>query len=369
MKKQSTKLLALLMCLVLAVGLLPASALADEQGGKHRAIFTADDVTAKAGETVDINVNITENEGIAAGLVTLSCDQVVIDKIARGDWTPVLYRPDHAYNTENGMYDWYQPVESSSEGVYAVYTVTVNDDVVPGTYDIVLVAEDLAGVQTKEDGEEVVVSYKDGEYAASQTYIATLTVLGDEPAPSADVVADTVTATCGEGETADVNISYVGESEITSILLKIDSVIPVEFISSEYEFEYNDQYGLITIYKNDGSSFEENVIATLHFNLDVYQWYSDAEYPIHIEVVDATDNDANDTILTSEDGALIIENIYKPGDVNMDGIVDNRDVIMIARYIVKLLDFNDRQIEIADFNMDGKVSNSDLVLVCRYIVG
>ena len=53
----------------------------------------------------------------------------------------------------------------------------------------------------------------------------------------------------------------------------------------------------------------------------------------------------------------------------MDGVVDNRDIIMIARYLVSLVRFDDDQAILADFNCDGIVNNTDLVLVSRYIVG
>ena len=49
-------------------------------------------------------------------------------------------------------------------------------------------------------------------------------------------------------------------------------------------------------------------------------------------------------------------------------IIDNRDLIMIARYLVGLVEFNEKQMEAADFNEDGIVNNTDLVLIARYIV-
>ena len=80
------RLLAALMCLVMVLSLMSAAALADdEQELKHRAFFTVDDVTVAQGEVVDINVKITENEGIAAAYVQLSCDQFTIVDIACGD--------------------------------------------------------------------------------------------------------------------------------------------------------------------------------------------------------------------------------------------------------------------------------------------
>jgi hypothetical protein len=41
---------------------------------------------------------------------------------------------------------------------------------------------------------------------------------------------------------------------------------------------------------------------------------------------------------------------------------------MIARYLVDLVEFNDIQKEAADFNNDGTINNKDLVLIARYLV-
>ncbi|MBQ6539976.1 MAG: dockerin type I repeat-containing protein, partial [Oscillospiraceae bacterium] len=65
----------------------------------------------------------------------------------------------------------------------------------------------------------------------------------------------------------------------------------------------------------------------------------------------------------------VIEKIQNiKGDVSGDGIVDNRDLILIARYLVHLVEFNDVQLAAADWNGDGKINNSDLVQIARYVV-
>ena len=56
------------------------------------------------------------------------------------------------------------------------------------------------------------------------------------------------------------------------------------------------------------------------------------------------------------------------GDVSGDDIVDNRDLILVARYLVHLAEFGDMQLAAADWNGDGKINNSDLVQIARYVV-
>jgi len=80
-------------------------------------------------------------------------------------------------------------------------------------------------------------------------------------------------------------------------------------------------------------------------------------------------------ILTiSEDGSsehtyeLTLNVELKVGDVTMDGIITNADVIALARYLVNIVQFNERQIELADYNGDGVIKNSDLIGLARSIV-
>jgi hypothetical protein len=101
--------------------------------------------------------------------------------------------------------------------------------------------------------------------------------------------------------------------------------------------------------------------------------YSDAKlvsgvYDIAVKYTAKTDETDGqqyaDTIRTFEKALTV----YSLGDVNQDNSVDNRDLIMIARYLVGLVKFNDKQLELADFNEDGLVNNSDLVVIARYLV-
>lgn len=55
------------------------------------------------------------------------------------------------------------------------------------------------------------------------------------------------------------------------------------------------------------------------------------------------------------------------GDVNADGVVDDRDFDMMQKYIMKLGSLND--VSQGDMNMDGVVNLSDLVLLKRTIIG
>lgn len=57
------------------------------------------------------------------------------------------------------------------------------------------------------------------------------------------------------------------------------------------------------------------------------------------------------------------------GDMNGDGIINNRDVAMMNRYLVDKINPADYQILAVDVNGDGSVNNRDAAMLARYLVG
>ena len=78
-------------------------------------------------------------------------------------------------------------------------------------------------------------------------------------------------------------------------------------------------------------------------------------------------NEAYHPILTTR--TMIADLIY--GDVDGSGVVDNRDALILDRYIAgwKGYDALIASPEAADLNLDGKISNRDAILLDRYIAG
>ena len=57
--------------------------------------------------------------------------------------------------------------------------------------------------------------------------------------------------------------------------------------------------------------------------------------------------------------------IYIPGDINGDGVVNNKDVVRLFRY---LSGFEEPVVEAAlDINGDGAVNNKDVVRLFQYL--
>ncbi len=88
-----------------------------------------------------------------------------------------------------------------------------------------------------------------------------------------------------------------------------------------------------------------------------------------LTLIEATDADGAVIDVLTVDGEVDLTVAPKLGDVNQDGEIDNRDLIMIARYLVDLVTFNAEQMILADFNEDGTINNTDLVLLSRFLVG
>ncbi len=56
------------------------------------------------------------------------------------------------------------------------------------------------------------------------------------------------------------------------------------------------------------------------------------------------------------------------GDVNQDGSIDVRDVVLVMQYIIGLRDLTEDQFKAADVNGDGKVNIQDVTMIMRHIL-
>ena len=208
------KTMGLMLALVMLVGIVSVTALAvEDEQGKHRAYFTVDDVVAKQGDEVTFNVYITENLGIAAGQIKIVCPQISTMEIVQGDWAVDKkgYKIGAlvGVNVDENLFDWAYTEELNGEGVYCTFTAKVVGD--PGYYDIQLVASELAGIVTDENGMDYPIAYNSGEWAHTQTYFATLTIPNDDGTLPQGTMHraffDIDDITVKHGDTVDFNIN------------------------------------------------------------------------------------------------------------------------------------------------------------------
>ncbi len=71
------------------------------------------------------------------------------------------------------------------------------------------------------------------------------------------------------------------------------------------------------------------------------------------------------------DGDNVIDSktVVVTGDLNGDGIINNRDVAMMNRKVAELITLEDYQAMAFDANGDGAVNNKDVALIARFLVG
>jgi hypothetical protein len=216
--------------------------------------------------------------------------------------------------------------------------------------------------------ESIDVDYTAGSYSANSDAEA----LAEDYAPvvksdivDRGIVADTITIDTVADKTAAVEVSYNGDEPITTARLTLVSELPIKDIESDYDFEYNPETDEIVVYDGAGEEIS-GVLFTINYEFEAV--VPDGEYPIDLGVIEVTDLEGAVIFAAAIDGAIIVDNNYPIGDVTQDGEVDNRDLIMIARYLVNLVQFNEKQKIAADFTQDGIINNTDLVLIARAIV-
>ena len=57
------------------------------------------------------------------------------------------------------------------------------------------------------------------------------------------------------------------------------------------------------------------------------------------------------------------------GDMNGDGLINNRDVAAMNKYLLSKITAKECQMLAMDVNGDGKINNKDAAMVARYLVG
>ncbi len=183
--------------------------------------------------------------------------------------------------------------------------------------------------------------------------------------PSLGVIAvEKVTADTVNSGRAEVDVFYSGEP-IAAAQISVVSGLPVSGIRSEYDVDFDAETGRVVVYDSAGQGITGTLFTVIfEFNAVI----PDGEYPVRLNVRSVTDPEDAAIMASTVSGAVIVDNDYSPGDVTQDGEVDNRDLILIARYLVRLVEFNGKQMADADYDGSGTINNTDLVLIARFLV-
>ena len=85
---------------------------------------------------------------------------------------------------------------------------------------------------------------------------------------------------------------------------------------------------------------------------------------------DAFDEDGNTVNLNVQNGSVNVYS-YTLGDINNDGNINMRDVVLLRQYIIgfKGITFTSVQLKAADVYADGSVNIKDLARLRQYVAG
>jgi uncharacterized repeat protein (TIGR01451 family) len=89
---------------------------------------------------------------------------------------------------------------------------------------------------------------------------------------------------------------------------------------------------------------------------------------LHFDTASASDASARSVILNKRDGAILIQNSLV-ADVNLDGQVNEQDLIRFIQHLTGENPLTGRGLQAADTNCDGSVNEQDLIRLIQHLTG
>lgn len=74
-------------------------------------------------------------------------------------------------------------------------------------------------------------------------------------------------------------------------------------------------------------------------------------------------------VFADRDTSKIVTETIQLGDINLDGVVNNADILMFADYLAGNVKLTDKQLLASDVNQDGEINCSDLALITQCVSG
>lgn len=129
--------------------------------------------------------------------------------------------------------------------------------------------------------------------------------------------------------------------------------------------------------KKDGTPDEEKAVELARVKPDKRSYRDETvklgtEYYYYVEAQvkgDVLDPSYTLTVYDLKEGKSVKtpDLSYKPGDVNGDGKVSIDDVLMLQKFLAKMMDLNPLQRAAGDVNGDGKITVDDVIMIQRYL--
>ena len=303
MKNNLKSLTAIIMTLIMLVNIFPISAFS---AGNASMSLTASSVSGEAGDTVEVEISVSDNPGIAS----LKFDVEYADCLTLKGVT---------FNSAFGPYATTPPVYSNPQritlispfsectvnGVLATLTFKIADDAPAGEYDI-----SLSYIQSEtydSDFNDVAVDLTDGS----------VTVGGGSEAP---IPSGSMTLTAGDaegapGETVEIDVTIANNPGIASLKFDVEYADCLTLEGVTFNSAFGPYATTPPVYSNPQritliSPFSEctvnGVLSTLTFKIA-----DDApagEYEISLSYIQSEtyDSDFNDVVLYPVDGSVTV---------------------------------------------------------------
>ena len=137
MKKEFRRLISALLVFVLLCSMLPAAALAADDGATKTATIRAESISAAPGQTVQIAVTVEDNPGILGGRLSIAFDRgLTLVDAAAGDAFSMLVMTKPGLFTSPCQFVWDgEKLEEGDirDGVILTLTFEVSAEAVSGT--------------------------------------------------------------------------------------------------------------------------------------------------------------------------------------------------------------------------------------------
>ena len=163
------------------------------------------------------------------------------------------------------------------------------------------------------------------------------------------------------GQTAEMTVSLdnvpAGGLGILRLEIAYDDTL-LELVGAEG----TDQNPYIVLWDADDNLNEAGDILKLTFRAKKVEEVADLGGLVTIRCIECSDLEQNDIECTI--GVYETEFLL-PGDLNGDGIVNGKDVILVRQYVA-LMDV-EMDLRTADVNADGEVNGKDVILIRQYV--
>lgn len=198
----------------------------------------------------------------------------------------------------------------------------------------------------------------------------------------AAIAVSSVTAKAGDE--VSVTLSLENNPGIVSMTLRLNwdsSVLTLTKVTdggiigaTAHKPELQTPYTLVWVNDMATTNFTENgVIVTLTF--EVAESAEAGEYPITVSYdydnYDIYDKDVELVKFEIKDGAVTVEeeNASSLGDLNSDGLVNMKDIIILKKIVAGFLSPTDVQLINGDLNGDGYLNMRDIKLLRKKVAG